>query len=252
MTHQQLPSGRAPELPEHVALTPSMRRADTAFSLTVRQKAIMLIDGPPGTGKTTASARWAAQAEAAGIGVIYVAIPERPSPTELLRLLIEAVSGVPSGGTKHEMENEVRALLSSFGGLLIVDEVQNLRRSGMQELRYIHDDSQTDTALLLSGWQAEAVVRERPDLDSRIGYRAVFAPLAAQELPGVLAEIAPWLDAEADTIHRVDTIYGKGILRRWHRFLSAAHDLVGDAPLTQEIADDIVGVLDPRRLAEAS
>lgn len=246
-------SGRAPDVPPNMAMTPSMRRADTAFSLTVRQKAIMLIDGQPGTGKTTATARWAAQCSEAGIKVTYLAIPEQPTPVGLLRLIVEAVSGTPAMGRKHDMENEVKDLLSDFGGLLIVDEVQNLQRAGTQELRYLHDDTETDVAMLLSGWQADKVARARPDLDSRIGYRARFAPLVPTEVPEVISTMAPWLRIDVDVMMRVNEVYAHGVLRRWGRFIAAAHDLLGaDGALTADMADDLIGIIDAQALVGAS
>lgn len=249
-----LVNGRPPALPDNLASTPSLKRATTAFTLTLRQKAIMLMDGPPGTGKTTAAARFVEQAIAHEIPAVYVAIPERPSPSELLRLFIEAVSGTPGCGTKHDMENEARALLADFGGLLVVDEVQNLRRSGMQELRYLHDDAQTDIAILLSGWQADKVIRERPDLDSRVRYRARFQLLERKEVCATITQLEPRLHQTADSVlMHIDAIYARGSLRLWHAFICAADDLAKiDGPIDLTIANAIIALLDAETLVAAS
>lgn len=245
-------SGAAPALPPTVASTRYLERAQLAFTLAVRQKAMLLLDGPPGTGKSTTAAACVAQAAGAGVPTAYLAIPERPSPTDLLRLIIEALAGVPGVGSKHEMENEVRALLSAFGGVLVVDEVQNLQRSGLQELRYLHDDGQTNVTFLLVGWQAEAVIRAHPDLDSRIRYRVPFQPINRADVPGIVRQLHPVV-AEADEhlLWAVDDRYGHGILRQWSSFIACAESLLGNNPLTLEDADALLGILDSRSLTGA-
>ena len=248
MSTSLLTDGSAPQLPRHLAETPSMKRAEIAFHLTCKQRNIMLIDGPPGTGKTTATARWASQAEAGGTPAIYVVIPERPSINDVLRIIIEALRGVRSTGTKHDMENEARAYLAEFGGLLIVDEVQNLKRTGIQELRYLHDDTQTDFAMLLSGWQAEEIITQHPDLDSRVAYRTRFTPIEHSDLPAVIADMAPWLSTdEPGLLPYIDATYAAGNMRLWSLFLTAAHD-AGMTTLNHADANALIAVCDQSRL----
>ncbi|MEI2621293.1 MAG: ATPase domain-containing protein [Candidatus Nanopelagicales bacterium] len=74
-----LTNGLAPTLPAGLAQTQTMRNAAVGFQLAVKQKAIMLLDGPPGTGKTTTAAYLIGQAIDEGAPTVYVAIPERPS-----------------------------------------------------------------------------------------------------------------------------------------------------------------------------
>jgi DNA transposition AAA+ family ATPase len=249
-----LTDGRPPSLPRSLASTPSGKRAQTAFTLTIRQKAIMLIDGPPGTGKTTASAQLILMAEESGVQAAYIAVPERPSPTELLHLTIEAISGMPASGTKHAMENEARAILADFGGLLVLDEVQNLKRTGMQELRYLHDDSQTSVAMLLSGWQADDVIRGQPDLNSRVRYRAAFQLLRPNEVASTVRQLGPILaNADEEIINQVDEVYARGNLRQWTSFSRTAQELIGvTSELDWAAAEAVIALLDASVLARAS
>ncbi|MCO5298877.1 MAG: ATP-binding protein [Candidatus Nanopelagicales bacterium] len=248
-----LTNGLAPTLPAGLAQTQTMRNAAVGFQLAVKQKAIMLLDGPPGTGKTTTAAYLIGQAIDEGAPTVYVAIPERPSPTELLRVLIEAISGTPGQGSKHDMENEARALLQDQGGLIVVDEVQNLRRAGLQELRYLHDDSQTNVAMLICGWQADQVIREQPDLNSRVRFRTGFQPLRRDEVVDVVQQIEPRLAAtDADVLLWIDDVYAHGVLRNWNSLATTARDLLPDGQgLTGQTAQGLVAVLDSQALTSA-
>lgn len=249
-----LASGAAPDLPPALVRTRSLENAVLQLQLTLRQKAIMLLDGPPGTGKTTTVAHLLEQAAATGVPTVYVAIPERPSPTELLRVLIEAISGTPGAGSKHDMENEARALLQLHGGMIAVDEVQNLKSAGLQELRYLHDDAQTNVAMLISGWQADAVIRAQPDLNSRIRYRTGFHPLQRHELVDVVRQLDPHLRAtDAEVLLWIDDVYAHGILRNWNSFATTTRDLIPEpTALDQDTAEALVAVLDGRALTYRS
>ena len=245
-----LTNGKAPDLPAALAETATMRNATVGFRLALKQNAIMLMDGPPGTGKTTTAAYLIGQAVADGVPTVYVAIPERPSPTELLRVLIEAISGTPGVGSKHDMENETRALLKDHGGLIVVDEVQNLRRSGLQELRYLHDDSQTNVAMLICGWQADQVIRAQPDLNSRVRYRTGFQPLPRREVVGVARQLDTRLaETGDDVLLWIDDAYAHGILRNWNSIAVTARDLLPSHEfLTGQTAQGLVAVLDSQIL----
>lgn len=249
-----LANGLPPDIPAGLARTQTLEHATLAFRLTVRQKSIMLLDGPPGTGKSTTAAVLIQQTVTDGIPAVYVAIPERPSPTELLRVLIEAISGTPGLGSKHDMENEARALLQDHGGLIVVDEVQNLRRSGLQELRYLHDDSQTNVSMLICGWQADKVIREQPDLNSRIRYRTAFQPIHPREIVAVVRQMdSRFARTNDETLLMINALYAGGILRNWNSVAVAARDLLpAGEPLTPSTAKSLIAVLDSQALVEDS
>ena len=95
----------------------------------LKRNRIGLIDGPPGTGKTT-FAQWAA--ERCGRPSAVAAMPENPAPNDFLRVSIVAVTGHnPSGHNKTEMEAELVAALADWQGLLILDEIQNVGLRGL-------------------------------------------------------------------------------------------------------------------------
>ncbi|MEI2621292.1 MAG: ATP-binding protein [Candidatus Nanopelagicales bacterium] len=166
---------------------------------------------------------------------------------------MEAISGTPGQGSKHDMENEARALLQDQGGLIVVDEVQNLRRAGLQELRYLHDDSQTNVAMLICGWQADQVIREQPDLNSRVRFRTGFQPLRRDEVVDVVQQIEPRLAAtDADVLLWIDDVYAHGVLRNWNSLATTARDLLPDGQgLTGQTAQGLVAVLDSQALTSA-
>lgn len=246
-----LASGEPPATPARLIQTSTLRNATLALHLAIRQHAILLLDGLPGTGKTTTAAALIHDVQRDGTPAVYVAIPARPSPTEVLRVIIEAISGTPALGTKHDLENEARAMLADQGGLLVVDEVQNLKATGMQELRYLHDDAQANFSLLIAGWQADRVIRSQPDLDSRVKYRIAFDRLTAAELIPTVTQLNAMLAAtDPATLRHIDKAYARGILRNWATFAQTAQMLL---PTAAHLEDDdvtaILAVIDSRASA---
>ena len=102
------------ELGHPLVRTPSFLSAATAMTSLLERNRIGLIDGPPGTGKTT-FAQWAAEKcyRPSAIAVM----PENPAPLDILRISITAVTGHnPSGDNKTEMEAELARIFRPAAG----------------------------------------------------------------------------------------------------------------------------------------
>lgn len=202
---------------------------------------IAFFDGPPGTGKTTAAT---VVANLTQRPVAKVTLPYRPAPLDVLRLVIQQLTGSKGSGTKSEMEEECAALLTGWGGLLIIDEVQNAGTAGIQTLRYLHDRSGCSFALLLVGWRALQTVQHHPDLESRIIAKVAFQPLTGDALINYLHQIDDrYAATPVSVLRRVNDKYASGNLRHWD-FLARALDALGfTGPLDNDTADQVLSYM---------
>ena len=247
MTRTKTPPAQAPailagvELPEGVYPTGLLQAGFVNVRMLLNTNRMGVFDGPPGTGKTTAARICA---EYAGRPVINIQMSHRPSPLEILRLLLRDLTGVMGNGTKSEMEEELRYLLSDWHGLLIIDEVQNLGAAGIQEVRYLHEVSGMGFALLFVGWDAVNTMKKYPDMESRLFVRVDFAPLTGEELLQTVRGLHPTLaDTAVEVIRHINDIACKGNLRLWDQFRAALDALRVPGPLTVAAADMVVELI---------
>ncbi len=229
------------ELDHPLVKTPSFRSAQSCMNTILKRQRIGLIDGPPGTGKTT-FAQWAA--ERCGRPSAVAAMPENPAPNDFLRVSIVAVTGQnPSGHNKTEMEAELVGALSTWQGLLILDEIQNVGLRGLTEARYIHDITRPAFAMLLVGWGASKTVRENEPLSDRIRQRRRFKALEGEDLFETVRAIDERLARVPDNLLRyADDRYAKGILRRWVALIETLQDWEVDTPKKSDLTDAIISI----------
>jgi DNA transposition AAA+ family ATPase len=229
------------ELDHPLVHTPSFRSAATAMTALLGRNKIGLIDGPPGTGKTT-FAQWAA--EKCDRPSAVAVMPENPAPLDILRISITAVTGHnPFGDNKTEMEAELATALGEWRGLLILDEVQNVRIKGLTEARYIHDITRPRFPLLLVGYGAMATVRENTPLDSRIRLRRTFRELDGQDLFDTVRALDDRLAGVSDDVIRyADDKFARGNLRRWIDLLETLQDWDVTEATQTDFDDAIVSI----------
>ena len=231
------------ELDHPLVKTPSFRNAQSAMNTILKRNRIGLIDGPPGTGKTT-FAQWAA--ERCGRPSAVAAMPENPAPNDFLRVSIVAVTGHnPTGHNKTEMEAELVAALAEWQGLLILDEIQNVGLRGLTEARYIHDTTRPRFPLLLVGWGASKTVRENKPLSERIRQKRHFKPLTGTDLFETVRAIDERLSGVPDDVIRyADDRYAKGNLRRWVALIEILQDWEVERANKDDLVDAITSVTD--------
>ncbi len=229
------------ELDHPLVRTPSFQNAQTAMNSILKRNRIGLIDGPPGTGKTT-FAQWAA--ERCGRPSAVATMPENPLPNDFLRVAIVAVTGHnPSGHNKTEMEAELIAALAEWQGLLILDEIQNVGLRGLTEARYIHDLTRPQFPLLLVGWGANATVQENRPLNERIRQKRFFRPLAGEDLFDTVRAIDErFNEVPNDLIRYADDRYAKGLLRRWVNLTETLQDWEVTTAQKDDLAEAIMSI----------
>lgn len=221
--------------------TRTLTAAYATSRLLLKTNRIAFFDGPPGTGKTTAAT---VIAEKADRPVAMMTMSFRPAHLDVLRHTMKALTGLSGSGTKSQMEDELTHILTDWGGLLIVDEVQNCGTAGIQTLRYLHDRTGCSFALLLVGWQALDTIRAYPDLQSRVISEVMFTPISGRELFNYIHASHEILAATPrEVLSFIDSRYGQGILRNWRNVAETMAATGITALETTEQAREILGLL---------
>ena len=124
--------------------------------------------------------------------------------------------------------------------------MQNLRRRGLQELRYLHDDGSTSVSMLLSGWGAEKLIRDNPDLNSRIPRQIQFVSMQRSEVPHVVSQLSPVLAAsDHQDLLRINDNFAHGVFRNWAAVVSTV-DQLGISRLDSSSVEVVLGLHGPR------
>lgn len=96
-----------------------------------RLSTIGLIEGAPGTGKTTV-VRYHAQTK--GHRVAVIEIPSDSSSKVSLKHAHRALTGYDPAGDKHEIQDTLVDLLGKGGWVIVIDEAQHLGLAGIKQV----------------------------------------------------------------------------------------------------------------------
>lgn len=220
---------RAPR-PEHlpglteatIVDTPGLREIRLAVNQLHESGGIVLIDGKPGVGKTFGTRHVLAGLD---IRVHWADMPDTPKGKEANARIFTAVTGQrpPMRMTEYALTEETVDVLDGLKAVLVIDEAQNMTRSALRQIRYLHDRPSTKVLLALIGTGVNSAVRQVPELDSRVSRRIKVKELTGAQMKALLPQLHPALEATPlDVLVQLGE-YAKGNLRNWARILEVAN-----------------------------
>lgn len=222
---------RAPQ-PEHLpglegaatVETPGLREIRLSVNQLGGCGGIILIDGKPGVGKTYGVRQVLAGLD---VRVHWVDMPDTPKGKEANARIFTAVTGQrpPMRMTEYALTEETVDVLDGLRAVLVIDEAQNMTRSALRQVRYLHDRPSTKVLLALIGTGVGSAVRQVPELDSRVSRRVAVKALNGPQMKELLPQLHPTLAATSlDVLVQLGE-YAKGNLRSWARILEVATSL---------------------------
>jgi DNA transposition AAA+ family ATPase len=202
-------------------------------------RSIVVIHGAAGSGKT-----YAVEHALSGITDVeahWTVFPSRATQKRVVKQLLQTITGVPHDGDRYGLIDTALVVLSEKPRLIVIDEAQELSWDGIELLRHLWDDPQTDFGLALAGadgcWE---LIAKYPPLESRVLRRVAFAPFSTKDVVELMPEFHPlYKQTDPDTLRFVDSHFAHGNLRTWARFTLDADRLCaqrGETTLTQEVA----------------
>lgn len=196
-----------------LALTPSFTRGFTEILGVSEKNGVIAIDGPSGTGKSTCVY---AVADHVQRPMAVFTLTDDPTPLELLKRIVEALTGDRPLGSRFDLQNEVLPLLRAWGGILAFDEFQASKQPIMRELTWAYEESGRGFALVLVGTGVQSALGRHPQLEGRLLGAVVFAPLTGNDMVQAVRVLDPRLSkATTDNLSRHDHKACNGLLRRW-------------------------------------
>jgi DNA transposition AAA+ family ATPase len=209
--------------------TPQLQLARHVVSDITAHQAVGVIHGNAGLGKTFA-VRTCADAMTAGSGrreapeVVTVSFTPQPTLRQIADGLYLTLTGRQGSNSRFHITRDLITELSRVPRLVVVDEAQRLTGHGIELLRHLHDDANTQFGLLYVGgdgcWE---VLSREPMLASRIWRRLAITPLDRAVIPKVIRSYHPmYAQADDDLLGYIDDRFSHGIWRNWASFSSTA------------------------------
>ena len=219
--------------------TRAFRKTQVVATDAAELREIALIAGNPGLGKSFAVHHFVTHQP---LPWLWLDMPPKATPKELVVRILRAATGSCNARLPvYELADELCDHLAESPRIIVIDEAQNLDSKGLHQLRYLHDRSNADWALLfVGGVGAEKVIASDPQLDDRVSGRVLFEPLTAAVLLETLDAYHPFFArADRQLLLRIDADYARGVFRRWARLLQVGGRLAqsaGTDPLTLKVA----------------
>lgn len=220
-----------------LASTPSMLRALNTVATVVAKNKIAAIDGDPGNGKTTSVRLFRAQSNRA---TALATMPGRPNPLDLLRQIHRALHGPTHAHrlNRFELQTELLDHVADWGGVLIVDELQNSQVAALQDLVWLYEESDHAFGLVVVGTGVLQAIQEYPQLATRVMGSVTFQPLTGTDLITALQQMDDRLAVTPPaSLLRHDNRDCKGNLRRWVQTVAWLDGL--DVPAGSVVTDAV-------------
>lgn len=159
--------------PEHFGRLQHARTVSTSIlaevadkvEMTLQAQQIMMLWGPPGTGKT-----YALRSVLEGRDFAELVFSDTPSRKETLNAVHVALFGRPGAGNSGQIERTLKLALRDHAVILVVDEVESLNNKRLHLLRTLQDFPGSQLALFLIGDEHS---RETVENDRRLSRRVL-------------------------------------------------------------------------------
>lgn len=225
--------------------TTALQLTQRAVNDLVDLRAMGVVYGPAGSGKTFA---WQSAVAQLDVPVCAVAFPSRPSMLRVAQVLLGRLSGQTPRGSRFTLSDALLDLLAERPRLVVIDEAQWLNRDCIEYLRHLHDDPATKFALLLVGGNGcwDVLARE-PMLRSRLFRRVAFAPMTPDAVLRVIPGYHPlYAAADRELLLLIDDVFAHGYFREWATFTHTAQRVCADhdAPLNEAITRAVFALHD--------
>lgn len=208
----------------HTLNTPGLREIRANVAQLKNQGGIILIDGKPGVGKTFGTHEALSTCE---LNVYWADMSDTPLGKEAIARIFTAVIGrrPKRGVTSYELTETTCDALDGCKGVIVIDEAQNMTRSALRAVRFLHDRPSTQMLFILIGSGVLNTVRSVPEIDSRVSRRTMIRELGSKDLLSSLRELHPLLASTQEKVLVDLGEYAKGNLRNWARVLEVAESL---------------------------
>lgn len=150
---------------------------------STKQKALTKICGKSGTGKTTAIKAFAKKYPQTCIVTSYDGMSQKEFLEELS--LSIGIKNIPKN--KKDLMRGIKKELGSNRKIIVIDESNFLNESSLEQIRHIHDE--TDTPMILVGTERLDLIiaRSHPQVESRIRASLPIEPFNVVEV-GMMVE----------------------------------------------------------------
>lgn len=231
----------------HLAQTRGLQECMLKALAALNSNGIMAIDGVPGVGKTTC-ARLVSQAGRRPFAMVRMT--DTPRPTELLRRGLKAITGTPTAPADERFHLQERFLrvLDGWGGVLIVDELQNSLANVMQELTWLYEESDHGFGLIVVGTGVINALNRYPQLQTRLLTDHTFMPLRDTDLVTAVRDIDDrFCDASDAVLKEHDEAKCAGLLRRWGQTVTWMNELGITETVDAAILRDVRSMMSTQR-----
>jgi DNA transposition AAA+ family ATPase len=193
----------------------------------VSDLAMGVVYGPAGVGKTF-SVEYAS--ENAKISPYWFTFTKQPALTHMVKAMLEKLTGIAHRGERFKLTSDLVQVLAEKPRLIVVDEAQQLNANALDYLRYLHDEPNTQFALMFVGgngcWKT---LSRHPMLLSRVYRQVRISALDEEEVMSLMPKYHPiHAGVSLETLLEVNECFASGNFRRWASFTHTIVRLCGE------------------------
>ena len=132
-----------------------------------------------------------------------------------------------------DLANELLAHLKEWRGVLAIHELQNCFVEALQQLVWLHENSQAAFSLACVGHGVVDAADRYPQLRSRMLSTATFRRLDGDLVPATAARLHPCFAAtDPAVLHQHDVLACRGLFREWAKSAAVVDGLGMEGALT--------------------